>query len=149
MYTNFIPDGKCYYCGDEYKQYMKPIFENDYANVYMTGFQQYYPGRCVVTLKGHKEEMFEMTKEEISGFFDAVSKVAKAISKAFKCDKLNYGTCGDGNRHFHMHIVPKIEGGYTWGKLFEMVPPPEKQVLIPEEELDKMIEKIRENLEVD
>ena len=144
MYTNFVPDGKCYYCGEEYAQYMKPIFENDYAIAYMAGYQKYYPGRCIVVLKNHKEEINEMTSEETSGFFALVSKVAYAIQKAFPCDKLNYGVCGDGNRHFHMHIVPKIKGGYTWGKLFEMLPPVEDQILIPEKELDEMIEKICE-----
>ena len=146
MYTDFKPDGKCYYCGEEYKQYMKPIFDNDYAIAYMAGYQKYYPGRCIVVLKNHKVEMNEMTPEEISGFFEVVSRVAGAIQKAFPCDKLNYGVCGDGNRHFHMHIVPKIKGGYTWGQLFEMLPPLEDRILIPIEELDKMIEKIRENL---
>ena len=144
MYTNFIPDGKCYYCGEEYKQYMKPVFENKYANVYMAGYQKYYPGRCIVVLKGHKREMFELTPEEISGFYEAVSIISKAIATTFNCDKLNYGSCGDTNPHFHMHIVPKIEGGYTWGQLFEMLPPEKDRVLIDEAELDEMIAKLRQ-----
>ena len=143
MYIDFKPDGKCYYCGDECLQYMKPIFENDYATAYMAGYQKYYPGRCIVTLKSHKREMNEMTPEEISGFFEIVSKLAAAIQKAYPCDKLNYGTCGDTKPHFHMHIVPKIKDGYTWGQLFEMLPPEKDRVLIPVEELDEMIEKIR------
>lgn len=143
MYTDFIPDGKCYYCGEEYKQFMKPVFENDYANVYMAGYQKYYPGRCIVVLKGHKREIFELTEAERNGFFEAVSRISEAITKVFKYDKLNYGSCGDTNPHFHMHIVPKIEGGYTWGKLFEMMPPVEDQILIPIEELDEMIARLK------
>ena len=60
MYTDFVPDGKCYYCGEEYAQYMKPMFDNDYAIAYMAGYQKYYPGRCIVVLKNHKEEINEM-----------------------------------------------------------------------------------------
>ena len=99
-----------------------------------------------MVLKAHKVELNEFTPEELSGFFEVVARVAGAIQKAFPCDKLNYGTCGDTNPHFHMHIVPKIKDGYTWGKLFEMLPPENDRVLIPIEELDKMIEKIRECL---
>ena len=149
MYIDFKPDGKCYYCGKEYAQYMKPVFENEHAVVYMAGYQKYYPGRCIVVLKSHKIEMFELTKDEISGFFDAVGIISKAISKVFKCDKLNYATCGDTNPHFHMHIVPKIENGYTWGKLFEMLPPENERILIDETGLDTMIDKLRKAIKQD
>lgn len=45
-----------------------------------------------------------------------------------------------------MHIVPKLKDGYTWGKLFEMLPPVEDQILIPDAQLDAMIERIRAHL---
>ena len=136
----------CYYCGDEYKKYMKPIAELSVSIAYMAGYQKYYPGRCIVTLKRHAEEWFELTPEEITGFSSDIARVARAITLSYPCDKLNYGICGDGNRHIHMHIVPKLRDGYTWGRLFEMLPPVEDQILITDAELEAMIERIRENL---
>ncbi|NMA08018.1 MAG: HIT family protein [Clostridiales bacterium] len=137
---------ECYYCGDEYKKYMKPIAELSVSYAYMAGYQKYYPGRCIVCLKRHAEEWFELTDEELCGFSRDIATVARAIEAAFPCDKLNYGICGDGNRHLHMHIVPKLKDGYTWGKLFEMLPPVEDQILIPDAQLDAMIERIRAHL---
>jgi len=133
----------CYYCDGEFNAYMKLIATMDVSYAYMAGYQKYYPGRCIVTLKRHAEEWYELTPEELAGFSSDIARVAKAITEVFPCDKLNYGICGDNNRHLHIHIVPKIRDGYSWGRLFDMMPPVEDRILIPDTIWNNMIDKMR------
>ena len=109
------------------------------SKVYLNRDQK-HPGRCIVALKGHKTEYFQMTPEENAGYFAEVSKVAKAIYDLYKPDKINYATFGDGVPHVHVHVVPKYKGCLNWGEPFDDTLP--KQFLSEEEYADA-VEKLR------
>lgn len=47
-------------------------------------------------------------------------------------------------KHLNFHIVPKYEGGPSWGKTFDMMP--ENKVLLSEEEYTDVIDIIKKNL---
>ena len=130
----------CFYCenGEKLRSLMIEICELKYSKVYLNRDQK-HPGRCIVALKGHKTEYFQMTPEENAGYFAEVSKVAKAIYDLYKPDKINYATFGDGVPHVHIHVVPKYKGGLNWGEPFDDTLP--KQFL-SEEESAKAIEKL-------
>ena len=130
----------CFYCenGEKLRSLMIEICELKYRKVYLNRDQK-HPGRCIVALKGHKTEYFQMTPEENAGYFAEVSKVAKAIYDLYKPDKINYATFGDGVPHVHIHVVPKYKGGLNWGEPFDDTLP--KQFL-SEEEYAKAIEKL-------
>ena len=36
--------------------------------------------------------------------------VAKAVSSAFNCEKMNYECLGNGDCHLHWHLFPRING---------------------------------------
>lgn len=100
-------------------------------------------GRFIVAYKDHISEIVNLSKEERDAFMDDVDKVAKAIHKTFKPDKLNYGMFGDTGKHLHIHLVPKYNDGDEWGGIFQMNP---AKVYLKEEEYQDIIDKIKVNL---
>ena len=134
----------CFYCenGEKLRSLMIEICELKYSKVYLNRDQK-HPGRCIVALKGHKTEYFQMTPEENAGYFAEVSKVAKAIYDLYKPDKINYATFGDGVPHVHIHVVPKYKGGVSWGQPFSDSLP---KVLLTDAEYDAMIADLRAKL---
>ena len=89
---------------------MTPLTELQWSDVYLFNDQK-HKGRCVVALKGHHDEMFELDDEQRSGFFAEVSLVAHAIANYTKADKINYAIYGDIVSHFHVHLVPQHRDG--------------------------------------
>ena len=110
----------CFYCenGEKLRSLMILIKETQYSKIYLNRDQK-HPGRCVVQLKDHKTEYFQLTKEEREGYFYDVAVTAKAIWEVYGPDKINYATFGDLVPHVHVHVVPKYEGGLDWGSPFD------------------------------
>ena len=54
----------CFYCenGEKLRSLMIEICELPYSKVYLNRDQK-HKGRCIVMLKGHKTEYFQMTPE--------------------------------------------------------------------------------------
>lgn len=105
--------------------------------------EQSKPGRCIVAYKEHVSEMIDISDEERNLFMADVAHAARAIHRAFHPDKLNYGAYGDTGCHLHMHLCPKYKDGDEWGGIFQMNP---GKTFLSDEEYDKMITKLKENL---
>lgn len=131
----------CFYCenGEKLRSLMIEICELPYSKVYLNRDQK-HRGRCIVALKDHKTEYFQLTPEENAGYFAEVSKVARAIFDLYHPDKINYATYGDGVPHVHVHIVPKYQDGLNWGAPFDDTLP--KQ-LLSDGEYGEMVEALR------
>jgi ATP adenylyltransferase len=84
--------------------------------------EQTHKGRCVVAYRGHVNELFELSDAERNAFMADVARAAKAIKTVFVPNKVNFGAYSDKLPHLHMHLVPKYEGGASWGGTFEMMP---------------------------
>ena len=121
---------------------MIKICDLEVSTVYLFK-EQTYKGRCNVVFKEHKSEITDLTEEEASAFINDIRKVAKAIQKAFNPGKINYGAYADTMKHLHFHVVPKYEGGPSWGTTFEMNP---AKVLLNDEEYSELVAKISSNL---
>ena len=67
--------------------------------------------------------------------------IDRFYSALYQQDKINYLVLGDLCPHLHIHLVPKYEGGKSWGTIFEMMPEPPK--FLSAEDEAKEIEKIR------
>lgn len=134
-------DENCFYCSknEDLDSLMIKICDLEVSTVYLFK-EQTYKGRCNVVFKEHKSEITELTEEETSAFMNDVRRVAKAIQKAFSPDKINYGAFADTMKHLHFHVVPKYEGGSSWGKMFDMNP---GNVLLNDEEYNELITKIK------
>ncbi|EHJ00142.1 histidine triad (HIT) protein [Clostridium sp. DL-VIII] len=137
-------DQSCFYCSknQDLDNLMIKICDLEVSTVYLFK-EQTYRGRCNVVFKEHKSEITDLTEEEAALFINDARKVAKAIHKAFNPDKVNYGAFADTMKHLHLHIVPKYEGGPSWGKTFEMNP---QKVMLTDAEYSDLIAKIKNNL---
>lgn len=135
---------ECFYCenGNKLHSLMIEICELPCGKVYLNRDQK-HKGRCIVALKDHKTEYFQMDRKESEEYFWEVSKVAEAIANLYHPDKINYATYGDSVPHVHVHIVPKYRDGLNWGTPFDDSIP--KQFL-QDEEYNKMIEELRKEI---
>jgi len=133
-------DENCLYCSKnkDLDSLMIKICNLEVSTAYLFK-EQTYRGRCNVVFKEHKNEITDLTEEEAAAFIRDVRKVAKAIQKAFNPDKINYGAFADKMKHLHFHVVPKYEGGASWGTTFDMNP---GKVLLNDEEYNKLISEI-------
>ena len=137
-------DSNCFYCSksSDLDALMIKICDLEVSTVYLFK-EQTYRGRCNVVFKEHKSEITDLTEEEAALFIKDARKVAKAIHNAFNPDKINYGAFADTMKHLHFHIVPKYEGGPSWGKTFEMNP---QKVMLTDDEYQDLNNKIKDNL---
>lgn len=138
-------DENCFYCSKSQTldDLMIKICDLEVATLYLFK-EQTYKGRCNVVFKEHKSELADLTAEEAGAFANDIARVGRALHKAFNPDKINYGAFADNMKHLHFHIVPKYEGGPSWGKTFEMSPEPKK--ILSDSEYRDLINKIKENL---
>jgi diadenosine tetraphosphate (Ap4A) HIT family hydrolase len=127
-----MKEANCRYCAgaDEMDVALK-VAELEVSNLYLTR-DQTYKGRCILSLKDHKTEIFQLDKQEQEAFGRDISRATKALWDTFSPDKLNYLVVGDLYPHVHFHLVPKYKGGKSWGGPFEM-PLSETDVLAPAE----------------
>ena len=105
--------------------------------------EQSHPGRVIVAYKDHISELVDISPEDRAAYFEDVARVSRAIHKAFKPDKVNYGAYGDGGCHMHFHLVPKYKDDFEWGTIFAMNP---ARVTLSDEEYAETINKIKEAL---
>lgn len=122
----------CFYCEKDERllALMTPLAGMTWSDVYLFNDQK-HRGRCIVALREHCDELFQLSDAQRDGFFAEVAAVAEAVCRYAGADKINYAVYGDNVTHFHVHLVPKIRDGLQWGGPFtDSVP---KVTLSPEE----------------
>lgn len=68
------------------------------------------PGHVLVYPKAHREGLSGLTPEEAGALMVLANRLAKAVEEetgAYKCYPV---AIGDVNPHFHLHLLPKMEG---------------------------------------
>lgn len=137
-------ENTCMYCtkNENLHNLMIEICKLEKSTLYLFK-EQSYKGRCVVAYDGHVNELFELEDKDLELYMKDVKKAAIAMQKAFSPNKINYGAYSDKMPHLHIHLVPKYEGGYSWGGTFEMNP---QKVYLSNEEYSNLINAIKENL---
>lgn len=132
----------CNFCKAADFSFFHLIKELPWSYVYIWEYQKDFPIRLIVSFKSHKEELFELTDEELLGFMRDCSHVAEAMTQAFSFDKVNYGIAGDGQRHLHMHIVGKVRDGFMWRNMFNTRIEETDEGRVTSEELQNLIDRI-------
>ena len=108
----------CIYCQKKpLEQFTLKITELKSSTVYLN-LNNTYPGRCIVALKEHQQELFQLDKDQLFNFINDVARVAQSIKIATGADKINYAVFGDVVSHLHFHLVPKTKNGPQWGNYF-------------------------------
>ena len=128
--------------GELVAKFAYPICKMDSGFLYLFK-EQSHPGRVILAHDRHVSELIDLTDEERDQFFADIAKVSRAIHRVFNPNKVNYGAYGDTGCHLHFHLVPKYEGEYEWGDVFEMNP---GKTLLTDAEYEEIAEKIRQAL---
>lgn len=138
------PISTCLYCqnNETLHHLMIKICDLEVSQLFLFK-EQSHPGRCNVVYQDHAVEFHELSNEQRDAFMRDVAKVGKAIAAAFNPTKINYGAYADTISHLHMHVVPKYEGGYGFGGVFEMNP---QRVTLTDAAYVEVIEKIKASL---
>ena len=116
-------------------------------------YNQTYLGRCLVILKRHAEDLFDITKDEAKELFDISKSARDTLVKIFKPDLFNYGSLGNFIKHVHLHIIPR----YSEPRLFDEIKfvdakwgdfyyPYDKNFKIPDATLVNIVSKIKEDI---
>ncbi len=66
-----------------------------------------FPGRCVLTLREHATELFEVSPRARQAYMEDMCRAAQAIKSAVKAFKLNYEILGNADPHVHCHLIPR------------------------------------------
>ena len=134
------PISECLYCQNNelLHQLMIKVCDLEVSQLFLFK-EQSYRGRCNVVFKDHTVDFHELSDEQRNAFMRDVARVGKAIDKVFHPDKINYGAYADTISHLHMHIVPKYQGEYGFGGIFEMNP---QKVMLTDEEYTSLISSI-------
>jgi diadenosine tetraphosphate (Ap4A) HIT family hydrolase len=137
-----MKDQNCRYCTVADDISVK-VAELETCNLLLTKDQK-YRGRCILALKDHKTEVFQLGAEELQAWARDLAKASGAINAAFKPDKINYAGFGDTYPHLHIHLVPKYKDGPEWGAPFILGLSNDK--LATEKELAERAELIKKHL---
>ncbi|WP_028558795.1 HIT family protein [Paenibacillus pinihumi] len=135
----------CIYCRQDegLLRLMLPVCSLQASEVYLFK-DQLYPGRCVVALKEHKREMFELDDVTLQDYMRDVSRTAQALQQMYQPDKLNYAVYGDIVDHFHVHLVPKYKDGFGWGQPFQTHP--DFAVKLEDHEYERICKELEQQL---
>ena len=76
---------------------------------------QFQKGYTIVIFKKHVSELYHLSTEERTQYCEEMIKVAEALDKAFKPDKMNYELLGNIDAHIHWHLIPRYKYDDCWG----------------------------------
>jgi len=141
------------------KEYEKFIIKDDYKNwIVDLSIDQYFPGKCIVRLKRHLEDVFDLNKNEREELFFISKRIRNVIRKLFHPIHFNYKFLGNSCRHVHLHLIPRYrkqikigkftfqDQGWKNGKLVEYLPTRKQENRIKKETKIIIKNKIKENL---
>jgi diadenosine tetraphosphate (Ap4A) HIT family hydrolase len=108
-----VPD--CWMCQRIYEP-RDLVFYESRVSVAKLNPDQAFEGYTFLTLRWHEEELYELADKDRKQFLEDMSLVAKALSVAFKPDKMNYELLGNSMPHLHWHLVPRYTSDPMWGR---------------------------------
>ena len=77
------------------------------ASVVYLNDDQFFPGWCMLLLKRHATELWQLAPAERTALMDEVTRVAQALAVAFDAVKMNYELLGNQVGHIHWHLIPR------------------------------------------
>lgn len=78
--------------------------------------RQHHKGHIIIALKRHEEYLLRLSVSEADKFFNSVLRMARAVKRALKPDRLNYALFGNWVPHLHWHIYPRLKEDLDWGQ---------------------------------
>lgn len=113
---------ECIFCRIVAGQIPATVVHEDGETLAFMDIGQVNPGHVLVALKRHAENIFALDEAGAAAVFRTAARVARAIRAAFEPQGLsvyqaNGKAAGQTVFHFHIHLVPRLEGdgmALTW-----------------------------------
>ena len=96
----------CPACTGRFSSPAQKIAELGTSVLYL-GDDQFFPGWCILLLKRHATELWQLAPVERATLMDEVARVAQALAVTFDAVKMNYELLGNQVAHIHWHLVPR------------------------------------------
>lgn len=80
------------------------------TGIVVLGWNQHFYGYTLFMCKQHVTELYQLNSEFQAEYLKEMVIIAKAVSKAFDADKMNYECLGNGDTHLHFHLFPRKQG---------------------------------------
>ena len=99
-----LSSAACQQCGFEL---WKPIAQSTYTSLGLCNDDR-FPGRCILSLREHKESLEELTVETMVFFMRDIQIAMKAIRQATNATRVNVAILGNREAHLHAHLIPRF-----------------------------------------
>jgi diadenosine tetraphosphate (Ap4A) HIT family hydrolase len=96
----------CPACTAQFSSPAQKVAELGTSTVYLND-DQFFPGWCMLLLKRHATELWQLAPAERSALMDEVTRVAQALAVVFDAVKMNYELLGNQVGHIHWHLIPR------------------------------------------
>jgi len=96
----------CPACTGRFSSPAQKIAELGTSVLYL-GDDQFFPGWCILLLKRHATELWQLAPAERATLMDEVTRVAQVLAVTFDAVKMNYELLGNQVAHIHWHLVPR------------------------------------------
>ena len=96
----------CPTCAGEFSEPARKIAELGTSVLYLAE-DQFFPGWCLLVLKRHATELWQLAPAERTMLMDEVTRVAQALAAVFDAAKMNYELLGNQVAHIHWHLIPR------------------------------------------
>ena len=109
---------KCEFC--ELVEFDNEYFvgETKHWKIYLANDQN-YPGRCIIPLKAHRNNLCELTADEFADMQTVVNVMEKIGKQVFHATNFNWTCLMNGgyattppNPHVHLHFIPRYQTPY-------------------------------------
>lgn len=107
----------CVFCDKIPKliQEKSPFIVHEFKNSFLiVGEHQTFPGYCILVLKNHTVELFDLDTQTQVEFQGELVASTHAIQKTFSADKMNVSSYGNMTPHLHWHIFPRKKSDANW-----------------------------------
>jgi len=104
-----------------------------------------FPGRCLVVLDIHEEEIIHLDDDILRAFMRDVKMVGQAIQDTLNPDRINYAILGNAVPHIHCHVIPRYHNKDPYPKSTPWSRN-DKAWQMDKERYEKIIEGIRKRL---
>src|SRR2546429_280373 len=68
------------------------------------------PGHVLVGSNAHGESLHDISPDDAAGLMRLANRVAKAVVSTTGATKVYVAAIGDRDKHFHVHLLPKLPG---------------------------------------
>lgn len=66
-----------------------------------------FPGRCLLVLREHHEDLARIPQRLLHGFVDEAASASLAIQAVTRAVRINYAVLGNRIPHAHFHLIPR------------------------------------------